>query len=109
MTPPAYGTLGDATRGMFVGNHYQNVDASLEKTWRIKEQYTVQIRVEAYNAFNHVNPAQFSSGSATQTDANPASGGGAIVSGTTAFGFHNSAVGGGNSNRQFQFGLKIGF
>jgi hypothetical protein len=37
LTPPAYGTLGDATRGLFSGNNYQNVDMSLEKLWHFKE------------------------------------------------------------------------
>ena len=40
-------------------------------------------------------------------NADPSVGGG--VPGVTGFGFHTTAQGGGNSNRQFQFGLKFGF
>lgn len=107
LTPPAYGTLGDATRGLFSGNHYQNVDMSLEKLWHFKERYSAQLRIEAYNVFNHINPQQFSNATGTQINADPSVGGG--VPGVTGFGFHTTAQGGGNSNRQFQFGLKIMF
>ena len=62
MTPPAYGTLGDATRGLFQGLAFQDVDFALEKMWHVKERYSAQLRIEVYNVFNHVNFAQFSDG-----------------------------------------------
>ena len=107
LTPPAYGTLGDASRGLFSGNNYQNVDMSLEKLWHFKERYSAELRIEAYNVFNHVNPQQFTNATGTQLNADPSAGGG--VPGVTGFGFHTTAQGGGNSNRQFQFGLKFVF
>jgi hypothetical protein len=107
LTPPAYGTLGDATRGLFSGNNYQNVDMSLEKLWHFKERYSAQLRIEAYNVFNHINPQQFSNATGTQINADPSVGGG--VPGVAGFGFHTTAQSGGNSNRQFQFGLKLMF
>jgi len=42
LTPPAYGTLGDARRGLFTGPTFQNVDLSLEKMWHFKERYSAQ-------------------------------------------------------------------
>jgi len=108
LTPPAYGTLGDATRGLFSGNNYQNVDMSLEKLWHFRERYSAQLRIEAYNVFNHINPQQFSNASGTQLNADPSAGGG-VPGVSSGFGFHTTAQGGTNSNRQFQFGLKIMF
>ncbi len=107
LTPPAYGTLGDASRGMFRGNHYQNVDMTVQKTWRLRERYSTTFRVEVYNVFNHINPQQFSNNTGTQVNADPSAGGG--VAGVTGFGFHTAAQGGNSSNRQFQFGLKLAF
>ena len=75
LTPPAYGTLGDASRGMFHGPHYQDVDMAVEKMWHFKERYSAQLRIECYNVFNHVNFAQFSDGSFR-----PSAGGGTVAS-----------------------------
>jgi hypothetical protein len=105
LTPPAYGTLGDATRGLFTGPTFQDVDVALEKMWHVKERYSMQLRIEVYNVFNHVNFNQFSDGSS-----DPSSGGGTVAS-SNAFGFATtgqllSMI---SPNRQFQFGLKVMF
>jgi hypothetical protein len=42
LTPPAYGTLGNATKGTFIGPTYYNVDFSVAKLWKVKERYTAQ-------------------------------------------------------------------
>ena len=81
LTPPAYGTLGNATRGLFHGPNFQDVDIALEKMWHVKERYSAQLRIEVYNVFNHVNFAQFSDG------ASDPSGGGGTVASSNAFGF----------------------
>src|SRR5262249_3197663 len=57
LTPPAFGTVGDATRGIFTGPPLYNVDFSLQKDWKLKERYTVQFRGEFFNIFNHPNLA----------------------------------------------------
>ena len=105
LTPPAYGTVGDASRGMFHGPHFQDVDLALEKTWHVKERYSAQLRIEVYNIFNHTNFAQFSDGSS-----DPSSGGGSVTAGGT-FGFATTGqtLAGISPNRQFQFGLKFMF
>ena len=105
LTPPAYGTLGDATRGLFTGPSFQDVDVALEKMWHVKERYSMQLRIEVYNVFNHVNFAQFSDG------ASDPSGGGGSVASSNAFGFATtgqqlSMI---SPNRQWQFGLKVMF
>ncbi len=106
LTPPAYGTLGNAKRGMFTGPNYQNVDLALEKVWHVKERFSAQLRVECYNVFNHVNYAQFTDGGLGSAD--PSAGGGQV--GVTGFGYHTTAQGAPtNGNRQFQFGLKFMF
>ena len=105
LTPPAYGTLGNAPRGLFVGPKYINLDVALEKLWKIKERYSIQFRAECYNCLNLTNIAPFSDGSS-----DPSAGGGVITGGGT-FGFATSGLvgDGGSSNRQFQFGLKVLF
>jgi len=105
LTPPAYGTLGNAPRGLFVGPKYINLDVALEKLWKIKERYSIQFRAECYNCLNLTNIAPFSDGSS-----DPSAGGGVITGGGT-FGFATGGLvgDGGSSNRQFQFGLKLMF
>ena len=105
LTPPAYGTLGDATRGLFTGPTFQDVDVALEKMWHVKERYSMQLRIEVYNVFNHVNFAQFSDGFS-----DPSQGGGSVAS-ANAFGFATTgqSLSMISPNRQFQFGLKLMF
>jgi hypothetical protein len=104
LTPPAYGTLGNAGRGLFSGPTYGNVDISVQKMWHFKERYTAQFRVECYNCLNQVSILNFSDGSS-----DPSAGGGTLAA--TGFGFATSGLvgSGGSSNRQFQFGLKFAF
>jgi hypothetical protein len=42
-------------RGAFRGPGAWNLDLSLSKRFRFGDRYAVQLRVEAYNAFNHAN------------------------------------------------------
>ena len=95
----------NATRGLFVGPKYENVDLALQKMWQIKERYSVQLRIECYNVFNQVSFVPFSDGSS-----DPSTGGG-VITGGGQFGFATSGLigNGGSSNRQFQFGLRLTF
>ncbi len=99
LTPPAYGTLGNAGRGTFVGPRFHDWNLTVSKLWHVKERYTSQIRVECYNCFNQVNFSQFSDGSS-----DPSAGGNVI--GKTGFGYHIDT---GVPMRQLQFGMKITF
>ena len=53
---PALGQLGTASRRSFYGPGISNFDLALVKDLRVKESKSLQIRLEAFNAFNH---AQF--------------------------------------------------
>jgi hypothetical protein len=63
LTPPAYGTIGNANRNLFRGPSYSNVDFSVSKDWKFKERLTAQFRVEFFNLFNR---ADFSSTPSSQ-------------------------------------------
>jgi hypothetical protein len=98
LTPPAYGTLGNAGHGFFTGPSYKNMDFSVAKLWKFKETYSVQFRVEFFNFTNHVNyatpgadPSKSSFGYSTSTpdSSNPVLGSG--------------------GPRHIQFGLKLAF
>jgi len=54
---PASGTFGNARRNSLIGPGYSNVDLSLAKEFSITERTKLEIRGDAYNAFNHVNYA----------------------------------------------------
>jgi len=101
LTPPAYGTLGDAGAGFFAGPTYKNVDFSVLKLWKFKERYSAQFRLEFFNLFNRTDFAAPGS--------NPSSG----LSG--GFGYatntpdSTNAVLGSGGPRHIQFGLKLAF
>src|SRR6185436_14047306 len=52
---PARGTFGDLERNALRGPGFWNVDASLFKRFRIRNQSNLEFRIEAQNVFNHVN------------------------------------------------------
>jgi Carboxypeptidase regulatory-like domain len=52
---PAFGTFGNAGRNILDGPGYQNVNASLLKNTRLGERLNLQLRLEAFNLFNHPN------------------------------------------------------
>jgi Carboxypeptidase regulatory-like domain/TonB-dependent Receptor Plug Domain len=50
---PAQGTIGNAPKDVFRGPGINSWDLALMKNFSIKEKAVIQIRWEAYNAFNH--------------------------------------------------------
>jgi hypothetical protein len=100
LTPPAYGTNGNAGKNTFRGPQFKNVDLSIAKIWKIKERYSAQFRTEFFNFFNH--PTFGAPGN------NP-------TSGQNAFGFAKATADSGNpvlgsgGPRHIQFGLKLTF
>ena len=50
---PALGTLGNARRRFFYGPGADNTDIALGKRTVLREPYALELRVEAFNAFNH--------------------------------------------------------
>ena len=106
LTPPAYGTVGNAGRNLFPGANYYNVDFSIAKLWKLKERYTAQFRVEFFNLFNR---ADFAVPAAATSQSDPSTG---ITGG---FGYAQNtpdltnAVLGSGGPRHIQFGLKLTF
>ena len=54
-TDNTIGTLGNATRNFFDGPGFWNTDFSVQKDTHITERTSFQMRLEAYNLFNHTN------------------------------------------------------
>jgi outer membrane receptor protein involved in Fe transport len=57
--------FGDATRGSLQGPLFNNANLGLFKNIRVREAVTLQLRLEAFNAFNHPNPGTLNSGGIT--------------------------------------------
>jgi hypothetical protein len=102
LTPAAYGTIGDAHRGIFRGPAYYNVDLSVAKIWKFRERYSAQFRAEFFNLFNRADlpiPAV--------TDPNKGLSGGFGYA-TSTPDVNNPVLGSGGP-RHIQFGLKLTF
>ena len=52
---PALGDLGNVRRGFLIGPGYQNMAFSIQKDTKVTEGTSVQLRLEAFNLFNHTN------------------------------------------------------
>ena len=57
--PPAAGTVGNSARTILRGPGINNWDAALFKNFRLAEKLRLQLRGEAYNAFNHTQFSAF--------------------------------------------------
>ncbi|HEX3662144.1 MAG TPA: carboxypeptidase regulatory-like domain-containing protein [Acidobacteriaceae bacterium] len=86
-------TIGNVGRNSFYGPGFFNTDLSLQKDFPIRESLLAQFRVDAYNAFNVINPGNPSS---TNTLAD-----GTITS--------EPALGIATNPRQLQFSLRVQF
>ena len=100
LTPPAFGTVGNASKGIFTGPNFRNVDFSFAKVWKMKERYTAQFRMEFFNLFNRTDYAA--------PGGNPVSGLGAFGTSTSTPDTSNAVLGSGGP-RHIQFGLKLSF
>ncbi len=61
LTLPLLGTMGNARRRFFSGPGIENFDATLSRSFLVKDDRSIEFRVEAFNLFNH---AQFFGASA---------------------------------------------
>jgi hypothetical protein len=109
LTPPAYGTFGNAYNGIFRGQPYYNVDFSVAKIWKLKERFSAQFRIEFFNLFNRSDFAASGNGGGTSpAGTNP-------TAGNTGFGVATvtpdatNPVSGSGGPRHIQFGLKLSF
>jgi hypothetical protein len=104
LTPPAFGTIGNATRNMFRQPGYRNVDLNIAKEWKFKEKYSAQFRAEFFNIFNWTNYGGITDdpeGGAGSTG----TGFGCVCSTPDVAG--NNPVLGSGGPRHIQFGLKL--
>ena len=106
LTPPAFGTIGNAGRNIFRVPNYYNVDLSIGKEWKFKERYSAQFRAEFFNVLNRADfavPAANSQG----LDPGAASQFGCACATPDVQG--NNPVLGSGGPRHIQFGLKLLF
>jgi hypothetical protein len=89
----AVGSYGNLGRNVFMGPKFVNVDSSLSRKFPIHDRLDMQLRLEAFNLFNHPN---FS---------NPAT---LAINTTSSFGKITSTATGSNS-RLFQGAMKFTF
>jgi hypothetical protein len=54
---PAPGTFGNTHRNTLIGPGFANVNLSIAKEFSLYERLKLEIRGDAYNAFNHINYA----------------------------------------------------
>jgi hypothetical protein len=106
LTPPAFGTIGNASRNMFRGAPYYNVDMSIGKEWKFKERYSAQFRAEFFNLFNR---ADFGLPGTGSTTLDPGSNSQFSCSCATPDVQGNNPVLGSGGPRHIQFGLKLLF
>jgi len=74
---PALGTMGNARRRFFSGPGMENVDATLSRNVLVSENHSLELRVEAFNVFNHT---QFFGAAAVQGNISSGSFGQAVNS-----------------------------
>ena len=55
ISDPADGTIGTCGRNVFRGPHFVQWDANLNKTTKINERLSIQLRWEVFNVLNHPN------------------------------------------------------
>jgi hypothetical protein len=53
---PGLDNIGNVRRNSYFGPHFYNVDLSLQKSFSIWEHLETKFRMDAQNAFNHINP-----------------------------------------------------
>ena len=91
---PLAGTFGNLSRGAFTGPAFTDFDTALSKKFSLNEQYSLQFRMELFNAFNHTNFGQ----------PNPVT-----FSGTSYSSVAGVITQTANPSRQMQFALKLAF
>ncbi len=64
---PGLDQIGNAGRNNKIGPSFFNTDLAVQKAFPIKESLSAQLRLDAYNAFNHINPG-FGAGSSFTVD-----------------------------------------
>jgi hypothetical protein len=90
-------SIGDGGRNNAWGPRFFNGDMSVSKNLTFHERYTAQFRMDAFNAFNHIN---FGNPNGT-VDSGSA--------GTIGSGPYPTGTGGTTNPRQLQFTIHLAF
>jgi carboxypeptidase family protein len=106
LTPPAYGSVGSASRNMFRVKPYHNIDFSITKDWKFTERFGAQFRAEFFNLFNWAN---FALPAAQSSGVDPSTGSQFGCACATPDVQNNNPVLGSGGPRHIQFGLKLLF
>jgi hypothetical protein len=93
---PAVDTIGNINRNTAWGPHFFNSDMSISKAFTFHERYEAKFRMDAYNAFNHINLGN--------PNGNIDGGGGGITSGP-----YPAGLSGTTNPRQLQFTAHLQF
>lgn len=75
LTLPALGTMGNARRRFFSGPGVEDFDATLSRSFLVKDNRALEFRAEAFNLFNH---AQFFGAAAVEGNISSATFGQAV-------------------------------
>jgi hypothetical protein len=100
---PDFGTFGNLGRNSIYGPGYRNLDFSITKNTRLKDQLSLQFRAEFFNILNHPNFAQ-PNHNIVPGDSSPMG----LISQTPDVAQTNPGLGGGGP-RVIQLGLKVLF
>ncbi len=93
---PAVDQIGSVGRNSFFGPNFFNTDLSVQKNFSIRERLTLQLRADAFNAFNHINWG-LPGGGSTNIDQGGSISSGPYPAGTTG------------ATRQMQFSGRVQF
>jgi hypothetical protein len=104
LLPPAIGTYGNASRGLFRGRGLKLLDVSLTKETKISERLSGQFRFEVFNFLNHTQYTPAVNGNAASRS-NPLLGSART---TPDVQISNPSIGSGGA-RSIQLGFKLSF
>ncbi|HVZ82093.1 MAG TPA: TonB-dependent receptor, partial [Terracidiphilus sp.] len=65
---PGLDTIGNVGRNTYFGPGFFNTDLALTKAFTIRENIVTKFRMDAFNAFNHINPGNPSGGVESEGD-----------------------------------------
>ena len=109
LTPPGFGSLGNAGKGIWRGPGFHNWDLSVTKAYKFNERISAQFRAEFFNVLNHPEFVNAAGGPAHFLNNDPGSGAGMGYGSNTPDVAATNPVFGSGGPRSIQLGLKILF
>lgn len=109
LTPPGFGTLGNAGKGIWRGPGFRNWDLSVTKAYKFNERISAQFRAEFFNVLNHPEFVNAAGGPAHFLNNDPGSGAGMGYGSNTPDVAATNPVFGSGGPRSIQLGLKVIF